>query len=86
VVAEDFAAAAALMPVRAVIAMLVEQASEAIDAIDRELQAYVAEHGEWPDGTHRLFELLGQACGALDALEEWPHDEADHRGFARPTA
>ncbi len=64
------------MPLRAVIAVLVEQASVAIDAIDRELRAYVDEHGDWPADTRRLFELLGDACGALDALEEWPRPAA----------
>ena len=68
----DVQAGAATMPLRAVIAMLVEQTSVAIDAIDRELRAYVDEHGDWPAETRRLFELLGEACAALDALEEWP--------------
>ena len=68
------------MPLRAVIAMLVEQASVAVDAIDRELHAYVEAHGDWPDDTRRLFELLGDACAALDALEEWPQvDLRDRR-------
>ena len=73
VVAGNVDADAAIMPLRAVIAMLVEQASSAVDAIDRELHAYVEDHGDWPDGTRRLFEILGDACAALDALEEWPH-------------
>ena len=76
-VAGNVDASAAIMPLRAVIAVLVEQASVAIDAIDRELHAYVEEHGDWPDETRRLFELLGDACNALDALEDWPSGGPD---------
>ena len=77
--ARNVEAEAAAMPLRAVIALLVEQASIAIDAIDRELHAYVEEHGEWPEGTRRLFALLGDACDALDALEEWPYAPSTDR-------